>query len=82
MKFAVGLVMLHTFTDLGGLMIRRCKCVIVSWDPDCQASTEWVTRSGVLNLTRGVNQPFYHVLTNDGSFRYVAEGENRKLWFL
>ena len=29
---------------------------------------------GIHSLARGTNQPFYHILTEDGSSRYVAEG--------
>ena len=66
-KFAVGLIMLHK--------IYGYTCVIVFWDPTCQATEEWIQRMGVHSLKRGKNQPFYHVLVEDGSCRYAAEGK-------
>ena len=73
-KYAVGLVMLHCFFSLGGTMRSTYTCVIISWDVKCQASEEWINRMGIHSLARGTNQPFYHILTEDGSSRYVAEG--------
>lgn len=49
-------------------------CVIAFWDSRCKASEEWMERMGIRNLTRGMDQPFYHVLVDDGSTRYAAEG--------
>lgn len=57
-------------------------CVIVFWDPTCQATDEWVERMGVRNLERGADQPFYHVLVDDGSYRYAAEGQWASNFFL
>lgn len=50
-------------------------CVIIFWDSTCQATEEWIQRMGVRTLVRGENQPFYHVLVDDGSYRYAAEGK-------
>lgn len=66
--------MKHSYNDIGGLVRPMYKCVIASWDPRCLASDEWVNRMEIHNLARGTDQPFYHVLTEDGSSRYVAEG--------
>ncbi|KAF7303238.1 F-box domain-containing protein [Mycena kentingensis (nom. inval.)] len=46
---------------------------IVGWDAQCTATEEWRAAMKVADLARGANQPFYHVLTVDGSQRYVAE---------
>eukprot|EP00127_Corallochytrium_limacisporum_P004732 Clim_evm86s172 gene=Clim_evmTU86s172 len=64
-KFCVGMVMKHRRYNY--------KCVIRSWDPGCQQSNEWIFRMGVRSLERGTEQPFYHVLVEDGSMRYAAE---------
>ncbi|XP_046680306.1 F-box only protein 21-like isoform X1 [Homalodisca vitripennis] len=69
-KFAVGMVMHHRQYDY--------TCVIIGWDPYCQASEEWMTQMSVQSLSRRNCQPFYHVLVNDGTNRYVAE-ENLKV---
>lgn len=53
-------------------------CVIVSWDAKCQASDEWISRM-TRNLTRGRDQPFYNILTDDGNAAYVAEGNFTQL---
>ncbi|CAF3359482.1 unnamed protein product [Rotaria sp. Silwood2] len=47
--------------------------VICGWDLTCMASTLWQIRMGIPNLLRGAKQPFYHILANDASRRYVAE---------
>lgn len=58
-----------------GSLVRRFKCVIISWDHLCQGSDEWKARSLVHNLCRGAHQPFYHVLMDNGGFGYVADGK-------
>lgn len=45
-------------------------CVIRGWDPVCSLSKAWQDQMGVQKLERGANQPFYHVLVEDGSSRY------------
>ena len=47
--------------------------VICGWDLTCQAAAIWQARMGVSSLARGASQPFYHILSNDSSRRYVAE---------
>ncbi|CAK9188728.1 unnamed protein product [Sphagnum troendelagicum] len=47
--------------------------VICGWDSSCLASSTWQLHMGVSNLARGASQPFYHVLVDDSSRRYVAE---------
>ncbi|KAJ7631118.1 YccV-like-domain-containing protein, partial [Roridomyces roridus] len=46
---------------------------IIGWDPTCCKSEEWQMSMNVRSLTRGGNQPFYHVISLDGNHRYVAE---------
>ncbi|KAF7307094.1 F-box domain-containing protein [Mycena indigotica] len=46
---------------------------IVGWDPVCAASDEWKTLMQVGRLDRGADQPFYHVISLEGTQRYVAE---------
>ena len=65
-KLAVGLVMKHA--------VYNYHCAIVDWDAKCLASDEWIGRMRVHELARGPNQPFYHVLVDDGTHRYAAEG--------
>lgn len=69
-KLAVGLVMKHA--------VYNYHCAIVDWDAKCLASDEWIGRMRVHELARGPNQPFYHVLVDDGTHRYAAE-DNLKL---
>uniref|UniRef100_A0A1I8H868 YccV-like domain-containing protein n=1 Tax=Macrostomum lignano TaxID=282301 RepID=A0A1I8H868_9PLAT len=47
--------------------------VVRGWDPTCLATEEWIRTMGVDRLPRGRDQPFYRVLVEDGSERYVAE---------
>ncbi|KAJ7706003.1 hypothetical protein B0H17DRAFT_919198 [Mycena rosella] len=46
---------------------------IIGWEPTCLATEEWQTTMNVGNLTRGADQPFYHIVSLDGAERYVAE---------
>ena len=62
----------------GELLRTMYTCVIVSWDAKCQASDEWISRM-TRNLTRGRDQPFYNILTDDGNAGYVAEGNFTQL---
>ncbi|KAJ6503359.1 Hemimethylated DNA-binding protein YccV like-domain-containing protein [Mycena vitilis] len=55
---------------------------IIGWDPICSASGEWQSNMKVRSLPRGANQPFYHVLSLDGSQRYVAEDNVQPLELL
>ncbi|KAL3270063.1 hypothetical protein HHI36_009121 [Cryptolaemus montrouzieri] len=65
LKFAVGMVMTHLALDY--------KCVIYDWDPECLASEDWQEQMHVDLLRFGAKQPFYNVLVEDGSHRYVAQ---------
>ncbi|KAK9886099.1 hypothetical protein WA026_014888 [Henosepilachna vigintioctopunctata] len=65
LKFAVGMVMTHLALDY--------KCVIYDWDPECLASEDWQEQMHVDLLKFGNKQPFYNVLVEDGSHRYVAQ---------
>lgn len=49
--------------------------VIFGWTNTCQPfnGEDWIAQMNVDTLPRGRNQPFYHVLVDDGSVRYVAE---------
>ncbi|RMZ91811.1 hypothetical protein DV736_g945, partial [Chaetothyriales sp. CBS 134916] len=69
-KYRVGQVFQHRR--------RSYLAVIYGWDPYCKMQETWIRMNGVDNLPMGRRQPFYHVLVEDGSLRYVAE-ENVKL---
>ncbi|KAK7529951.1 Hemimethylated DNA-binding protein YccV like-domain-containing protein [Phyllosticta citribraziliensis] len=47
--------------------------VIIGWDPSCSAAEEWVVTMDVDRLPHGRAQPFYNVLCEDSTARYVAE---------
>lgn len=64
--FAVGMIGLH---KRYGYM-----CVVYGWDEICNASPSWIHEMGVENLMKKDRQPFYNVLAQDGSVRYVAQG--------
>ncbi|KAJ3979313.1 Hemimethylated DNA-binding protein YccV like-domain-containing protein [Lentinula detonsa] len=49
------------------------RALITGWDSVCQASESWIREMKVLDLPRGRDQPFYHVVCMDSSSRYVAE---------
>ncbi|RMZ77761.1 hypothetical protein DV737_g4205, partial [Chaetothyriales sp. CBS 132003] len=57
---------------------RRYLAVIYGWDPYCKMQETWIRMNGVDMLPMGRRQPFYHVLVEDESLRYVAE-ENVEL---
>ncbi|GLV34229.1 hypothetical protein CBL_00160 [Carabus blaptoides fortunei] len=65
LKFAVGMVMRHL--RLG------YTCVVYDWDPVCLASSDWQEQMNVHMLSMKNEQPFYNVLVEDGSHRYVAQ---------
>ncbi|KAI1079795.1 Hemimethylated DNA-binding protein YccV like-domain-containing protein [Whalleya microplaca] len=46
---------------------------IIGWDSRCRASPNWIEQMRVDDLSRGREQPFYHVISDDKSARYVAE---------
>ncbi|KAI4462321.1 hypothetical protein MML48_5g00018399 [Holotrichia oblita] len=64
-KFAVGMVMQHRNYNY--------KCVICDWHPTCMATIDWQKQMNVEKLRFAGNQPFYSVLVEDGSKRYVAQ---------
>ena len=66
--------MLHSFSRFGGIMRSTYTCVIISWDAKCQASEEMICDMDIRSLSRGTDQPFYHILTDDGKTLYAAEG--------
>ncbi|KAJ4485027.1 Hemimethylated DNA-binding protein YccV like-domain-containing protein [Lentinula edodes] len=53
--------------------------LITGWDPVCKASESWIKEMKVLDLPRGRDQPFYHVVCMDSSSRYVAEDNIKPL---
>ncbi|RMD42100.1 hypothetical protein DV735_g3030, partial [Chaetothyriales sp. CBS 134920] len=57
---------------------RAYLAVIYGWDPYCNMQEAWISMNGVDRLPLGRSQPFYHVLVEDESLRYVAE-ENIEL---
>lgn len=65
LKYAVGMIMTHLALDY--------KCVIYDWDKECKASVDWQEQMHVDLLCYGNKQPFYNVLVEDGSHRYVAQ---------
>ncbi|CAG9827376.1 unnamed protein product [Diabrotica balteata] len=65
LHYAVGMVMKH--------MTLNYKCVIYDWDPVCLAAAEWQAENNVDKLQLKDEQPFYNVLVEDGSHRYVAQ---------
>ncbi|KAI1608709.1 F-box protein 21 [Exophiala viscosa] len=64
-KFNVGQVFRHRR--------RHYLAVIYGWDPYCRMQEQWITMNQVDRLPNGRNQPFYNVLVEDESTRYVAE---------
>lgn len=48
-------------------------CVITGWDLNCTMPMRWQEQMGIEKLTSRAEQPFYSVLANDGSIRYVAQ---------
>ncbi|BGP16841.1 hypothetical protein JCM10213_003339 [Rhodosporidiobolus nylandii] len=46
--------------------------VVRGWDYTCEASETWIQQMRVDTLPYGRHQPFYHVIVEDGSVRYVA----------
>ncbi|GAB7361350.1 hypothetical protein MBLNU230_g1406t1 [Neophaeotheca triangularis] len=52
--------------------------VIVGWDVRCGAEPRWIQQMRVDDLPKGREQPFYNVVANDRSSRYVAQ-ENIEL---
>lgn len=49
------------------------RCVIYGWDPVCRMDDGWQAQMGVHRLQDKDEQPFYHVLADDGSSRYAAQ---------
>ncbi|CAF3469016.1 unnamed protein product [Rotaria socialis] len=72
-KFYVGQIFQHKQYNYWG--------VICGWDLSCAASPIWQVRMGIPNLVRGALQPFYHILADDFSRRYVAEDNINALAF-
>ncbi|KIW28329.1 uncharacterized protein PV07_08002 [Cladophialophora immunda] len=64
-KFGIGQVFIHRR--------RGYLAVIYGWDPYCRMQEQWITMNQVDRLPNGRNQPFYNVLVEDESTRYVAE---------
>ncbi|EIW87019.1 YccV-like-domain-containing protein [Coniophora puteana RWD-64-598 SS2] len=64
-QFFVGTVFRHKRFDYIGY--------VIGWDAKCMATEQWIVQMGVDMLSRGRHQPFYNVLTQNGSQRYVAE---------
>ncbi|CAH1155846.1 unnamed protein product [Phaedon cochleariae] len=65
LSYAVGMVMRHQTLDYRG--------VVYDWDPVCLAAAEWQAQNHVEKLQLRDGQPFYNVLVEDGSHRYVAQ---------
>ncbi|KAF8445612.1 YccV-like-domain-containing protein [Boletus edulis BED1] len=60
-----------------GMIFRHVKYeyigYIYGWEPSCMAPEGWITSMNIDSLPRGRHQPFYNILTQSGSVRYVAE---------
>jgi len=61
----VGTIIKHRRYDYSG--------AIFGWTNECREGEDWIAKNGVETLPRGRKQPFYHVLVEDGTVRYVAE---------
>ncbi|CAJ2504188.1 Uu.00g115820.m01.CDS01 [Anthostomella pinea] len=46
---------------------------VVGWDTHCAAEPAWIEQMRVDDLPRGRDQPFYNIVADDKSVRYVAE---------
>lgn len=64
-KYRVGQVFRHRR--------RGYLAVIYGWDPMCNMQEQWITMNQVDRLPQGRKQPFYNVLVEDESTRYVAQ---------
>ncbi|GAM83163.1 hypothetical protein ANO11243_011490 [Dothideomycetidae sp. 11243] len=64
-KYRIGQMLQHKRYGYVGV-VRR-------WDPNCLASESWISEMRVEQLGKGRWQPFYDVLAEDRSQRYVAE---------
>ncbi|KAL5260647.1 hypothetical protein ACHWQZ_G010711 [Mnemiopsis leidyi] len=64
-KFNIGSVMLHKRYNY--------TCVLYGWDERCMMNEEWQVRMGIASLEFQGNQPYYRVLADDDSERYVAQ---------
>ncbi|OAP58645.1 hypothetical protein AYL99_07735 [Fonsecaea erecta] len=64
-KYGIGQVFTHRRRGYLG--------VIYGWDPYCRMQEQWITLNQVDRLPNGRHQPFYNVLVEDASTRYVAE---------
>ncbi|XP_034947357.1 F-box only protein 21-like [Chelonus insularis] len=62
-KYAIGMIMKHR--------IHGYFCVITGWDPQCNATSDWMFEMNVLD--EQADKPFYNVLVEDGSCRYAAQ---------
>ncbi|KAK7750999.1 hypothetical protein SLS62_006984 [Diatrype stigma] len=64
-KYSIGQYFRHRRYDYTGF--------IIGWDRQCSAGPSWINQMGVLELPHGAEQPFYHVISDDKSDRYVAQ---------
>ena len=70
MRYSVGDVVTHKLFGTA---------VIVGWDARCEAADRWIAANGIARvLKNGVDQPFYHLLLDDGTARYCSQ-ENVKV---
>ncbi|KAI6922060.1 hypothetical protein KC332_g13612 [Hortaea werneckii] len=47
--------------------------IVIGWDTSCGAEPAWIEQMRVDDLPRGRHQPFFNVVADDKSLRYVAE---------
>ncbi|KAI5813780.1 hypothetical protein BZA77DRAFT_284357 [Pyronema omphalodes] len=70
-RYKVGMVLRHArYGYLGA---------VFGWTQECKQGEDWVQVMGVDGLNRGRRQPFYHVVVEDGSVRYLAEENIRPI---
>ncbi|GAA5942810.1 hypothetical protein JCM1841_006913 [Sporobolomyces salmonicolor] len=61
---------------IGHVFVHRLygyTAVIRGWDDTCRASETWIQQMQIDRLPFGRHQPFYHVIVDDGSSRYIAQ---------
>ena len=61
--FKIGSVMLH--------LRYNYTCVVYGWDECCMMGEQWQERMGISQLDHQASQPYYKVLAEDDSERYV-----------
>jgi len=66
-QYAVGMVVRHK--------VHGYRAVIFNWDGECVATSWWQKQNGIDKLIFKDKQPFYNLLVEDGTHRYVGQGK-------